>query len=41
MGDHTSFVQEVPQNLQCLTKMLAICVVEDVSTYLDTLTLEF
>ena len=41
VGDHAEFVQEEPVDLQCLTKILATCVVEDVSTYLDILTLEF
>ena len=41
MGDHTDFVQEEPQDLQCSTRILATCVVEDVSKYLDILTLEF
>ena len=36
-----NFVQEVPQDVQCLPMILAICVVEDVSIYLDILTLEF
>ena len=36
-----NFVQEEPLDLQCLTMILAICVVEDVSIYLDILTLEF
>ena len=40
MGDHTNFAQEDPPDLQCSTKILATCVVEDVSTYLDILTLE-
>ena len=39
-GDKTDFVQEEPQGLRCLTKILATCVVEDVSEYLDILTLE-
>ena len=42
MGVRTHFVQWEPQSLQCLTKMLATCVVvEDVSKYLDIRTLEF
>ena len=35
MGDHTDFAQEEPQDLQCLTMILATCVVEDVSICLD------
>ena len=31
MGDRTNFVQEEPPWLRCLTKILATCVVEDVS----------
>ena len=41
MDDRTSFVQEVPWDLQCLPVIWAICVVEDVSKHLDTLTSEF
>ena len=40
VGVRTNFVQE-PRGLQCLTKMWATCVMEDVSKYLDILTLEF
>ena len=40
-GVHTGFVQEEPLDLRCLSKILAICVVEDVSTCLDPLTLDF
>ena len=35
MNDHTNFVQEVPRDLPCLPKMLAIYVVENVSKHLD------
>ena len=35
MNDHTNFVQDVPQDLPCLPKMLAIYVVENVSKHLD------
>ena len=38
MGDHTDFVQEEPQG-SCSIKILAPCVVEHVSTYVDILTL--
>ena len=41
VGVRTKFVQEVPLDLQCLTTIWAICVVEDVSPNLDILTLEF
>ena len=41
MGVHVNFVQEVPQGLECLPMVWAICVVEDVSTRLDILTSEF
>ena len=41
VGDHTDFVREEPPGLQCLTKTLATDVVEDVSTHLDILTVEF
>ena len=41
LGVHTSFVQEEPLGLRCLTKILATGVGEDVSIYLDILTLEF
>ena len=42
VGVRTHFVQWEPQKLQCLTKMLATCVVvEHVSKYLDIRTLEF
>ena len=37
----TNFVQAEPVDLQCLTMIWAICVVEDVSISLDTLTSEF
>ena len=40
-GDHLNVVQEVPQDLQYLPRISAICVVEDVSIRLDILTLEF
>ena len=40
VGDHTDVVQEEPLDLQCSTKILATCVLEDVSKYLDILTLE-
>ena len=40
MGDHSGIVEEEPPGLQCLTKILATCVVEDVSKDLDILTLE-
>ena len=40
VGDHTDFVQQEQPVLQCSTKMLATCVVEDVSKNLDILTLE-
>ena len=36
-----NFVLEEPLDLQCLTIILATCVVEDVSKLLDILTLEF
>ena len=39
VGVRTNFVQEEPPDLQCLTKILATCVVEDVSKNLDILTL--
>ena len=39
--DPTNFVREELLGLQCLTKILATCVVEDVSKNLDILTLEF
>ena len=41
VGVRTHFVQGEPQDLQCLIKISAICVVEDVSKYPDILTLEF
>ena len=41
MGVHIIFVQEVPQDLQCLHRISAICVVEDVSIRPDILTQEF
>ena len=34
------FVQEGPLDLQCSTNILASCVVDNVSKYLDILTLE-
>ena len=37
----TGFVQEETQDLQCLTMILASCVVEDENLKLDILTLEF
>ena len=37
----TGFVRQEPLGLRCLTKRLAICVVEDASKHLDILTLEF
>ena len=40
VGDSTDFVQEEPQGLQCSTKIVATCVVEAVSTCLDTLTVD-
>ena len=39
-GVRTNFVREEPLDLRCLTIIRAICVVEDVSMYLETLTLE-
>ena len=36
-----NFVQEEPMDLQCLTMILVICVENDVSIFLDILTLEF
>ena len=41
VGDHTDFVREVPQDLQCLPRIWATCAVVDASTYLDILTLDF
>ena len=41
MDDRTSFVQEVPHDLHCLTMISAICVVEDVSKHLHIPTEEF
>ena len=41
MDVRTSFVREEPLGLRCLTKVLATCVVEDVSIHLDIQTLEF
>ena len=41
VGVRTSFVQEEPLDLRYLPKMLAICVVEGVSKYLDILSSEF
>ena len=38
LGVRTNFVQEEPLDLQCLTTIWAIYVVDDVSTYLDILT---
>ena len=40
VGDHAGIVQEEPQDLRWSTKILATCVLEDVSKYLDILTLE-
>ena len=37
-GAHTDSAQEEPLGLQCLTKMLATCVVEDISKHLGNLT---
>ena len=37
----TDFVQEETLRLQCLTKILPTCVVEDISINLDTLTWDF
>ena len=41
VGVRTGFVRELPLGPRCLTIIWAICVAEDVSIYLDTLTLEF
>ena len=41
VGVGTNFVQEEPLDHRCLTMISATCVVEDVSIYLDSLTLEF
>ena len=41
MDDRTSFVQEVPQDLQFCVMILAICVAEDVSKHLDIPIWEF
>ena len=41
VGGQTDFAQDVPRDLRCSTKISATCVVEDVSIYLDILTLEF
>ena len=41
MDDRTTFVQELPQDLQIFPMVLAICVVEDVSKHLDILISEF
>ena len=41
VGVRTDVVPEEPLGLQCKTMILATCVVEDVSIYLDILTLEF
>ena len=47
VGVHTNFVREEPLDLQCLTMICAMDVLEDVSIYIyiyiymDTLTLEF
>ena len=40
IGVHFNFVREVPQDLQCLPKIFAICVVNDISKHLDILTWE-
>ena len=40
VGDRTNFVREEPLDLSCLTKIVATCVVEDVSLYLGTVTLK-
>ena len=40
VDDGTDFVQEGPLDLRCLTKVWATCEMEDVSKYLDILTLE-
>ena len=40
MDDHQNYRQEVPRDLQCLPKIWAIQVVEDVSIRLDILTNE-
>ena len=41
VGESTKFGREEPQGLRCLSMIWATCVVEDVSIYLDSLTLEF
>ena len=41
VGGCTDSFQQKPKGRHCLTKMLATCVVEDVSKYLYILTLEF
>ena len=41
VGWHSNFAQEEPLGLRCLTNILATCVVENVSTYLDILALDF
>ena len=41
MDVRTNFAQEEPHGLQCLTMTSAVCVVEDLSIYMDTLSLEF
>ena len=38
MGVHINFVRAIPQDLQCLPRISAMCVVEDVSTRLDIVT---
>ena len=40
LGVHASFVREEPLGLRCLTKILAMCVEDNVSINLDILTLE-
>ena len=40
-GVRTNFVQEESRGLRCLIKILATCVVQDVSIYQDILILEF
>ena len=41
VGDHTDSVQEEPQHIQCLTKIVATCAVVDESKCLDTPIWEF
>ena len=41
VGVHTSFVREEPLSIRWLNKILAMCVVEDVSICLDIMTFEF